>query len=74
MIIDTHAHIIVPEILREAAPAEGWRPRVVWDASRGKQFVEYGPKRIGSALREFVTPETILDEMEKSATQPAVNY
>jgi aminocarboxymuconate-semialdehyde decarboxylase len=64
MIIDTHAHIIVPEILREAAPAEEWRPRVVWD--NGRQFVEYGPKRIGSALREFVSPEKILDEMNKS--------
>jgi len=64
MIIDTHAHIIVPEILRGAKPSEEWRPRVVWD--NGKQFVEYGPKRIGSALREFVSIETILDEMKKS--------
>ncbi|MDO8752428.1 MAG: hypothetical protein Q7J80_00925, partial [Anaerolineales bacterium] len=64
MIIDTHAHIIVPEILREAAPAEEWRPRVVWE--NNKQFVEYGPKRIGSATREFVTPEKILNEMKKS--------
>lgn len=64
MIIDTHAHIIVPEILRDAKPAEEWRPRVVWE--NGRQFVEYGPKRIGSATREFVTPETILDEIKKS--------
>jgi aminocarboxymuconate-semialdehyde decarboxylase len=64
MIIDTHAHIIVPEILREAAPAEEWRPRVVWEG--GKQFVEYGPKRIGSATREFVSPEKILAEIKKS--------
>lgn len=64
MIIDTHAHIIVPEILRSANPAEEWRPRVVWE--NGRQFVEYGPKRIGSALREFVMPENILNEMEKS--------
>lgn len=64
MIVDTHAHIIVPEILRDAKPAEGWRPRVVWE--NGKQFVEYGPKRIGSALREFVSPEKILDEINKS--------
>src|SRR3990172_3591282 len=64
MIIDIHAHIIVPEILRDAKPAEEWRPRLVWE--NGRQFVEYGPKRIGSALREFVTPETILDEMKKS--------
>jgi len=64
MIIDTHAHIIVSEILRDAKPSEEWRPRVVWE--NGKQFVEYGPKRIGSALREFVSPEKILDEMKKS--------
>ena len=64
MIIDTHAHIIVPEILRDANPVEEWRPRVVWE--NGKQFVEYGPKRIGSALREFVSPEKILDEINKS--------
>lgn len=64
MIIDAHAHIIVPEILREAKPAEEWRPRVTWE--NGKQFIEYGPKRIGSATREFVTPEKILDEMKKS--------
>jgi len=64
MIIDTHAHIIVPEILRDAKPSEEWRPRVVWN--NGKQFVEYGPKRIGSALREFVSIEKILDEMKIS--------
>lgn len=63
-VIDTHAHIIIPEILREAKPSEEWRPRVVWE--NGKQFVEYGPKRIGSATREFVNPETILDELKKS--------
>ncbi|HET7143002.1 MAG TPA: amidohydrolase family protein [Anaerolineales bacterium] len=64
MIIDTHAHIILPEILREAAPAEQWRPRVGWE--NGRQFVEFGPKRIGSATREFVSPEKILNEMETS--------
>ena len=64
MIIDTHAHIIVPEIVREASPSEEWRPRVTWE--NGKQFVEYGSKRIGSATREFVSPEKILDEMAKS--------
>jgi aminocarboxymuconate-semialdehyde decarboxylase len=64
MIIDTHAHIIVPEILREANPAEEWRPHVVWE--NDKQFIEYGSKRIGSATREFVSPEKILAEMRKS--------
>jgi len=69
-IIDTHAHIVVPEILRDAKPAETWRPRVVWE--NGKQFVEYGPKRIGSATREFVTPEKILDELTKSGVDAAL--
>jgi aminocarboxymuconate-semialdehyde decarboxylase len=64
MIIDTHAHIIVHEILRDAKSSEEWRPRVVWE--NGKQFVEYGPKRIGSATREFVSPEKILDEIKIS--------
>jgi aminocarboxymuconate-semialdehyde decarboxylase len=64
MIIDSHAHIIVHEILRDAKPDEAWRPRVVWE--NGKQFVEYGPKRIGSATREFVSPEAILNEIKKS--------
>ena len=64
MIIDTHAHIIVPEILREANPVEEWRPRVVWE--NGKQFVEYNGKRIGSATREFVDVKKILGEMDKS--------
>jgi len=63
-IIDTHAHIIVPEILREAAPAEEWRPHVVWE--NGRQFIEYSGKRIGSATREFVQVEKILSEMDRS--------
>lgn len=61
MVIDAHAHIIVPKILREAEPLEEWRPRVMWE--RENQIVEYNGKRIGSAKREFVSPEKILEEM-----------
>ena len=61
MSVDVHAHIIVPEILREAAPAETWRPRVLWED--GKQWVEYGGRRIGSAVHEFVDADKILAEM-----------
>jgi len=67
MIIDTHAHIIVPEILRQAAPAEEWRPRVVWE--NGRQIVEYGGKRIGSAIREFVQVDAILAEMDSAGVE-----
>jgi aminocarboxymuconate-semialdehyde decarboxylase len=63
-VIDVHAHIIVPEILRDAAPGESWRPRVFRENDR--QFVEYAGKRIGSATREFVQPDAILAEMDKS--------
>ncbi len=67
MAIDSHAHIIIPEILREAKPAEEWRPRVVWED--GKQVVEYGSRRIGSARREFVQVEKILEEMTRSGVE-----
>ncbi len=63
-IIDTHAHIIVPEILRSAAPGEAWRPTVVW--AGGKQLIEFNGKRIGSATREFVDAERILLEMDRA--------
>lgn len=63
-IIDAHAHIIVPEITRQAAPDEAWRPRVIWEDD--KQIIEYAGKRIGSATREFVQPEAILAEMDKA--------
>ncbi|HET7087458.1 MAG TPA: amidohydrolase family protein [Anaerolineae bacterium] len=59
MIIDTHAHIIVPEILRETAPEEAWRPRVFCES--GKQVVDYAGKQIKSAVREFVRIESILE-------------
>lgn len=64
MNIDIHAHIIVPEITRAAAPAESWRPNVGWD--NGRQFVEFGGKRLGSALREFVDMEALLAEQDKA--------
>ncbi|MCB0153303.1 MAG: amidohydrolase [Anaerolineae bacterium] len=64
MNIDIHAHIIVPEITRAATPAESWRPNVGWD--NGRQFVEFGGKRLGSALREFVDMEAMLAEQDKA--------
>jgi aminocarboxymuconate-semialdehyde decarboxylase len=59
VIIDTHAHIIVPEITREVALEETWRPRVVWED--GQQVVEFAGKRIKSAIHEFVHIEAILE-------------
>jgi aminocarboxymuconate-semialdehyde decarboxylase len=59
---DVHAHIIVPEIERSAAPHESWRPRVSRD-ERG-QVVELGGREIRSAVREFVDVEKILAEQD----------
>ncbi|MBI3974944.1 MAG: hypothetical protein HY334_00970, partial [Armatimonadetes bacterium] len=61
MIVDAHAHIIVPEITRDAAPSEAWRPRVTWED--GQQIIEFGGRQIRSALWEFVRLEGILEVM-----------
>jgi aminocarboxymuconate-semialdehyde decarboxylase len=58
MRIDVHAHVIVPEVLRDAAPDEAWRPRVQWED--GAQVVELGGRPIRSAVREFVDVDAIL--------------
>lgn len=58
MVIDAHAHIIVPEMTRAAAPEETWRPQVTW--VNGQQIIEFGGKSLKSAVREFVHIEAIL--------------
>jgi aminocarboxymuconate-semialdehyde decarboxylase len=57
--IDVHAHVIVPEVTREAAPGEAWRPRVHHDDA-GAQVVEMGGKEIRSAIAEFTDIDGIL--------------
>jgi aminocarboxymuconate-semialdehyde decarboxylase len=58
VIVDIHAHVIVPELLR-GGPAGGWGPAVTWPG--GAQVVEFGGRRITSAVREFVHVEGILE-------------
>src|SRR5215211_5205460 len=58
MVVDSHAHVVVPEILRDAAPREEWRPRVRWD--HGAQIVEFEGRPIRSAVNEFVDVDAIL--------------
>jgi aminocarboxymuconate-semialdehyde decarboxylase len=57
--VDVHAHVIVAELLREAAPGESWRPRIRRDDD-GRQVVELGGREIRSAVHEFVDPDVIL--------------
>jgi len=59
VVVDTHAHIIVPEITREYGPEESWRPRVYWE--EGNQIVEFGGRQIRSTVHEFVQIEGILE-------------
>lgn len=61
MVVDTHAHIIVPEITA-VSHKTAWSPKVYWED--GRQFVEFGGKKISSALREFVAIEAILAAQE----------
>ena len=64
MVIDTHIHIIVPEITLEAAPSETWRPSVTWES--GEQVVINRGRKMGSVLRPYSDIEKILAEQEKA--------
>lgn len=70
MIIDAHAHIIVSEITRAAAPAEGWRPDVFWKDKR--QVVDFNGKQITSAVDEFVHIEAILEAQQAAGVDHVV--
>jgi aminocarboxymuconate-semialdehyde decarboxylase len=63
--IDMHAHVVVPEICREAAPDEEWRPHVYRDDD-GAQVVETGGKAIRSAVEEFVDVDRILAAQDEA--------
>lgn len=59
MIVDVHAHVIVPE-MTAAAGGERWRPSVRWQD--GVQIVELGGRAIRSAVGEFVDVDRVLEE------------
>jgi aminocarboxymuconate-semialdehyde decarboxylase len=69
LIVDVHAHVIVPEITREAGD-ESWRPSVRWDD--GEQVVERAGRSIRSAVHEFVRIDRILDESRDSGVDGLV--
>jgi len=66
--IDMHAHVIVPEITREAGAGEAWRPHVFRDDA-GAQVVEMGGKEIRSAIAEFVHIDDILATQEEAGVE-----
>ena len=68
MTVDMHAHVIVPEITREAGGGEAWRPHVFRDDA-GAQVVEMGGKEIRSAIAEFVHIDDILATQEEAGVE-----
>lgn len=69
MIVDVHAHVIVPEMTREAGD-EPWRPVVRWE--NGVQVVEHRGKAIRSAVGEFVQIDSILAQVRASGVDRVV--
>lgn len=70
MIVDVHAHIVVPQVTREAGGAEPWRPSVRWED--GSQVVELGGHVIRSAVREFVRIDRVLQDEASSGVDHVV--
>jgi aminocarboxymuconate-semialdehyde decarboxylase len=60
VIVDVHAHVIVPEMTAAVGAGESWRPSVRWED--GVQVVELGGQAIRSAVGEFVALDRILEE------------
>ena len=65
MTFDVHAHVIVPEITRDASGGESWRPRVFRDEA-GIQVVEMGGKQVRAAISEFVDIAGILAAQDEA--------
>ncbi len=68
--VDVHAHVVVPEVLRDAAPDEAWRP--VLRRVDGRRVVELGGRRIGSMVKEFVDLDRILATQERAGIDHVV--
>jgi len=68
--IDVHAHVIVPELLRQAAPREDWRP--VLRRTNGRQVIELGGLRFNSMINELVEIERILPAQERRGIEHVV--
>ena len=68
--VDVHAHVIVPELLRDAAPEEQWRPAV--RRVDGRQVVEFAGRRINSMVQEVLDPDRILAAQERAGIERVV--
>jgi aminocarboxymuconate-semialdehyde decarboxylase len=71
MVTDVHAHVIVPEILRDACPDEEWRPLVRWEDD-GTQLVEMAGRGVRSMVEEAVDVDGILAAQDEAGVQRVV--
>lgn len=67
IVVDVHAHIIVPEITRQAEPGEDWRPHVFYEGTQ--QVVEAFGRQIRSAIFDFVHLDRILAAQEQAGVE-----
>jgi aminocarboxymuconate-semialdehyde decarboxylase len=65
---DVHAHVVVPEITRDAGQGEAWRPHVFRDDT-GAQVVEMGGNQIRAAIAEFVDIDGILAAQDEAGVE-----
>jgi aminocarboxymuconate-semialdehyde decarboxylase len=61
--IDAHAHVIVPELLREAAPDEQWRPTLSHDGAQ--PVIGFAGRRIANMIHECVDLDALLATQER---------
>jgi aminocarboxymuconate-semialdehyde decarboxylase len=62
--VDTHVHVIVPELLRERAPDQDWRPAV--SRTDGRPVIEFGGRQIRNMVNECMEIEGILATQERA--------
>ena len=69
-VVDAHAHVIVPEVTREAGPGEAWRPRVWRDGDR--HAFEVDGREVRSGVGEWTDLEGILAHQDAAGTDVVV--
>jgi aminocarboxymuconate-semialdehyde decarboxylase len=61
--LDAHAHVLVPELLRDEAPGERWRPSL--SRAEDRTVIEFDGRRITNTVEEFVQLDGILAAHER---------
>jgi aminocarboxymuconate-semialdehyde decarboxylase len=70
VVTDIHAHVIVPELTRDAVPSEEWRPLV--RREEGRQVVEVSGRAVRSMINEVVDLDGILAAQDEAGVDRVV--